>query len=264
MSNAVKTIEAADKGVKAITKLVESAQATVRQAQQPPTSPAQHADGPFNTIRSQIVDLAEDSGFNGKNLLSGDSVKVVFNEKTGGAENSLNVVGANYASGGDVAVDVGTVATGTAAGWAATATNTIANGTASSTNTETNLSAGGTAMDASAAELGAALTTLRTFSAQLGSNLSTVQARQDFTRDMVNTLRTGADNLVLADQNEEGANLLALNTRARSCRRPPCRSPRRRTSRSSSSSADRGRHRRHRDGRPSGRPFRFGPPVHHA
>ena len=46
-----------------------------------------------------------------------------------------------------------------------------------------------------------------------GSNLSTVQNRQDFTKAMINTLQTGADNLVLADTNEEGANLLALQTR---------------------------------------------------
>ena len=40
-----------------------------------------------------------------------------------------------------------------------------------------------------------------------------MQTRQDFTKSMVNTLQTGADNLVLADTNLEGANLLALQTR---------------------------------------------------
>ena len=40
-----------------------------------------------------------------------------------------------------------------------------------------------------------------------------MQNRQDFTKQMVNTLQTGADNLVLADPNQEGANLLALQTR---------------------------------------------------
>ena len=59
----------------------------------------------------------------------------------------------------------------------------------------------------------AALTTLRSESKTFGSNLSTVQARQDFTKAMINTLTTGADNLTLADTNEEGANLLALQTR---------------------------------------------------
>ena len=39
------------------------------------------------------------------------------------------------------------------------------------------------------------------------------QTRKDFTKNMIDTLQTGADNLVLADTNEEGANLLALQTR---------------------------------------------------
>lgn len=46
-----------------------------------------------------------------------------------------------------------------------------------------------------------------------GSDLAVVQTRQDFTKSMINTLRSGADNLVLADSNEEGANLLSLQTR---------------------------------------------------
>jgi flagellin-like hook-associated protein FlgL len=57
------------------------------------------------------------------------------------------------------------------------------------------------------------LTTLRTQASSLGSQLSVVQTRQDFTKSMVNTLQVGADNLVLADSNEEGANMLALQTR---------------------------------------------------
>ena len=41
-----------------------------------------------------------------------------------------------------------------------------------------------------------------------------VQNRQDFTKGMIDTLKGGADALVVADHNEEGANLLALQTRA--------------------------------------------------
>ena len=63
------------------------------------------------------------------------------------------------------------------------------------------------------ATVATALTTLRTQATSFGSSLSVVQTRQDFTKSMVNTLQTGADNLVLADTNEEGANLLALQTR---------------------------------------------------
>ena len=54
---------------------------------------------------------------------------------------------------------------------------------------------------------------LRSLASTFGSNLSVAQTRQDFTKEMVNVLKTGADNLVLADPNEEGASLLALNTR---------------------------------------------------
>ena len=59
----------------------------------------------------------------------------------------------------------------------------------------------------------AALSTLRSQSKAFGSSLSIVQTRQDFTKSIINTLTTGADNLTLADSNEEGANLLALQTR---------------------------------------------------
>jgi len=48
---------------------------------------------------------------------------------------------------------------------------------------------------------------------RLSTSLSVIQVRQDFTEDLMNTLEQGADNLVLADMNEEGANLLTLQTR---------------------------------------------------
>ncbi|PLW75757.1 flagellin, partial [Cohaesibacter celericrescens] len=61
--------------------------------------------------------------------------------------------------------------------------------------------------------LSESLSTLRTQGSTFGSNLNTVKIRQDFTKDSINTLQTGADSLVLADTNEEGANMLALQTR---------------------------------------------------
>ena len=73
--------------------------------------------------------------------------------------------------------------------------------------------AGSTDIGAAANELTTSLVTLRSQSQALSSNLQTVQIRQDFTKAMINTLNTGADSLTLADSNEEGANLLALQTR---------------------------------------------------
>ena len=57
-----------------------------------------------------------------------------------------------------------------------------------------------------------AQTTLRSQSSTFGTALSTVQIRQDFAKNIINTLQAGADKLTLADTNEEGANLLALQT----------------------------------------------------
>lgn len=58
-----------------------------------------------------------------------------------------------------------------------------------------------------------ALETLRSQSARLGSNLSVVQVREDFTKSIINVLETGAANLTLADTNQEVASVLALQTR---------------------------------------------------
>ncbi len=63
------------------------------------------------------------------------------------------------------------------------------------------------------ARIDTALRTLRTQAATFGTKLGTVETRQNFTKSLIQTLETGADNLVLADTNEEGANMLALQTR---------------------------------------------------
>ncbi len=55
--------------------------------------------------------------------------------------------------------------------------------------------------------------TVRSFGTTLVTDLSILQTRDDFTREHINTLESGADDLTLADLNKEGANLLALNTR---------------------------------------------------
>ena len=70
-------------------------------------------------------------------------------------------------------------------------------------------------------ELDGAITTLRTQASTFGSNLSVVEVRQDFTKELINVLETGAAGLTLADTNEEGANLLSLQTSS-SCRPCPC------------------------------------------
>jgi flagellin-like hook-associated protein FlgL len=187
MSNAVKTLQAADNGITAITKLVQSAQALARQAQQ--TSDAAEKATlatQFDDTLDQIDSLASDSGFNGKNLIGGaaaaNNLDVVFNE-SGTSKLTITAVDLTTAASG---IDI----PGAVGSWAAAANIQI-----------------------SLDKVTLALSELRSQSKAFGSSLATVQARQDFTKSMVNTLTTGADNLTLADSNEEGANLLALQTR---------------------------------------------------
>jgi flagellin-like hook-associated protein FlgL len=134
----------------------------------------------YASLRTQIDQLARDAGFNGVNLLNGDGLKVVFNETN---TSSLSISGVTYSS---------------------TGLGITAAGNNFQTDYDINVAIG---------KLSTALNSLRSQAASFGSSLSIVQNRQDFTRSMINTLQTGADNLVLADSNEEGANLLALQTR---------------------------------------------------
>jgi flagellin-like hook-associated protein FlgL len=67
-------------------------------------------------------------------------------------------------------------------------------------------------IDAAMSKLKKAQDELRAQASTFGTNLSIVQSRQDFTNSMINTLEEGAGKLTLADTNEEGANLLALQT----------------------------------------------------
>ena len=69
------------------------------------------------------------------------------------------------------------------------------------------------AINAALSAVDGALSTLRSSAASLGADLSTIQVRQDFTSQLINTLELGSGDLTLADLNEEGANLLTLQTR---------------------------------------------------
>jgi flagellin len=134
----------------------------------------------FDTLRSQIDQLAADAGFNGVNLLNGGTLKVTFNE-TGTA--SLTVSGVTFNSSG-LAISA-------------------------STNTwQTDKDIGD-----SIANLKTALATVQTRSSLFSSNQSVVDGREEFTTSLIDTLETAADNLVSSDGNEDGALLLALQTR---------------------------------------------------
>jgi flagellin-like hook-associated protein FlgL len=134
----------------------------------------------YNQVLAQIDQLSTDSGFNGVNLLAGQSLQVVFNVSR---TSSLALSGVTFNSAG-------------------LGISQAAN------NFQTN-----TSLANASSQLTASLTSLQNQAASFGTNLSVIQIRQSFTSATINTLQTGASNLTLADTNQEGANLLALQTR---------------------------------------------------
>ncbi|MBD1547825.1 flagellin [Roseibium aggregatum] len=82
----------------------------------------------------------------------------------------------------------------------------------STTHSSTNGFSTDAKIEAQLTKLQTAQNTLRAQASSFGTNLSIVQNRQDFTKNLINTLQEGAGKLTLADTNEEGANVLALQT----------------------------------------------------
>ena len=136
----------------------------------------------YNVIMQQITTTAADASFNGVNLLNNDNLKLTFNE-TG--KSTLNIQGVTFNAGG---LGLGSLTAGTDFLDSVSANSVIS-------------------------KLSSASNTLRSEASTLGSNLSVVQIRQDFNKNLINVLQTGSSNLTLADTNEEAANSQALSTR---------------------------------------------------
>jgi hypothetical protein len=141
----------------------------------------------YNRILQQISEQARDSGFNGVNLIyrtgnsAGDNtLHIAFNERN---TSGLDIEGVRFDAAG-------------------LGLNAVAGDFQSDAEINATIDA-----------LTTATTTLRSQSSTFGSNLSVVQNRQDFTKNLINILDTGSANLTNADLNEEAANSQALSTR---------------------------------------------------
>ncbi len=127
----------------------------------------------YNNVIQQITTTAQDSSFN---------LKLTFNE-TG--KSTLTIQGVTFDAAG---LGLAPLVAGT---------DFLDSGSANAT----------------IAKISSASNALRTEASTLGSNLSIVQIRQDFSKNLINVLQTGSANLTLADTNEEAANSQALSTR---------------------------------------------------
>jgi flagellin len=136
----------------------------------------------YNQVLVNINTTSQDSSFNGINLLNGDTLNLTFDE-TGASKLAVQGYTLNDAGLSLSDLNVGT--------------DFLDSNSANTVLTQ----------------LTQASTLLRTAASSLGSNLSIVQIRQDFNKNLINVLQTGASNLTVADTNEEAANSQALSTR---------------------------------------------------
>ncbi|MBK9585402.1 MAG: flagellin [Alphaproteobacteria bacterium] len=132
----------------------------------------------YNNILSQIDALVGDAGYRGTNLLNGDDLTTFFNEDR---SSSLVTDGVVFTSGG-LGITEGNF------------------GRIES-------------VDDAITQIREATDTIRSFGNSIANDLAIIQTREDFTKNTINNLEEGSDKLTVADQNEEGANLLALQTR---------------------------------------------------
>lgn len=192
MSEAVQTMKAATDTIESIKTLLNQMKSLATSAK----SAAEQGDASdlsaqFADVREQIDFLAGDAIYKGINLLDSDTLNVVFNVEG----EDLEVAGFAGDANGLSVVDVATAAWGGDGLSAALTSAQIG------------------AISTAITSIDDAIATLRSQAKTLASNLSIVTTRQDFTDKMIATLKIGGDNLTLADMNEEGANMLMLQTR---------------------------------------------------
>jgi flagellin-like hook-associated protein FlgL len=237
IGQSVQTIKSADNAVKGITSLIENLRAQIASARTARTQTGSAAlmrgiASGMASLYKQIDNLRRDSGYNGVSLLtSGVAMKVNFNEqattslKFSGFAGTLSGLGLVTSGQGFGTANLGVSGSTTAeiaSGLYSSAGLKVSyiNATGGVSTAAVSFSAakftgtfGDTALERLESSLNIALSRLQKESGTLAANLSILTARESFITDTVNTLVEGANKLTGADTNEEGANMLLLQTR---------------------------------------------------
>ncbi len=208
IAGSISVLTAATQGLESIESTLKQMKALAQSAVSAPESSTRaKLASQFNELRSQVDNIAEDASFNGVNLLKNgtgaflpgaDYLTVKFNERTDAAGvNQLVVSGLRSSDFNSIMATSATVSgtPGATTHWGQTGVAAIF------------------AITASLKAIDSALVTVRQVAQAFGTNASMLGIRQDFTNNLINTLKGGASDLVNADLNEESANLLSLQTR---------------------------------------------------
>jgi flagellin len=186
MSESIQMVKAANAGIESIRTLIEAAKSlATAAASSDVTEDVIALNTQYNVVRTQIDEMAADSGYKGINLLKSGETTVKFDEDGTSLLTLTGFDATTTTAGLDITASVWTGAT----------------------------DAVKVLIEADISNLDDAVSELRTESSKLSNNLSIITARQEFTQGMINVLKDGAAGLTNADMNEEGANMLMLQTR---------------------------------------------------
>lgn len=225
IGQAIQTIKASETGLETIRSMLDQAKAVASDAGDKSSASDRRTLGTqFNEILRQVQTVARDTSYLGVNLIQrsspGDAtaddqdIVLQFSERIN--ESTLVVTGFNI---------YGPVGELSATGEAERAL-TLSSSTGAFTSLQ--VQSHGQTGDSFELDWGGTdfRNTLRTVisqielfddqlqvqSSQLANQLNVITLREEFTKNIINEFETGADKLTIADLNEEGANLLALQT----------------------------------------------------
>jgi flagellin len=198
----ISSVKSAIGGLESIEKILTQMKGLALSAKSATAAERKDLQAQFATLGAQLNNLANDTSYQGLNLINttGARLKVEFSEKSSAY---MNIQGVNVQTSklAGISYQASVAATAMVGGkWSAIGT------TAAGAPKVSNL-------DGVAKALDSAIAKIRSNTKALGTNVAILQTRLDFTKNYVNNLQEGSEKLTLADMNEEGANLVSLQTR---------------------------------------------------
>ena len=212
----ISTIDTALKATDALESLTAQMKGIVDSARSGDTTQRAKFATQLKELANQIEKLVNDASYQGLNLLNSTSSKlsVQFSDKT---TSKLNVDGVDFQASAYFLDSVGAAVGAT--------TISLVGGVVSGVlgfdsmlslynfNDATALASFNTRADTAISRLDKVISNVQSQAATLANNVAILSVRSDFTQQYISTLESGAGKLTVADLNQEGANLLALQTR---------------------------------------------------
>ncbi|HEB79747.1 MAG TPA: flagellin [Rhodospirillales bacterium] len=209
----VSALETALKAAEALEDLVQQMKGVIDSARSADKTQRVALNDQVKELADQIQKLVDDTSYQGLNLLNSTASKlsVRFSEKSG---SKLEVNGVNFNKSVFFKDSAGISAGGAFASIVLSSLGFTTGGlSVFNLSVAADLASYNAQADSVIMGLDETISSLRSKSSTLANNVAILKVRADFTQEYINVLDTGAGKLTVADLNEEGANLLALQTR---------------------------------------------------